>query len=112
MAEIVAFLVMGELPQDDKRARKIALQKSLFVLEDGVLFYCDPKQEHQLRVVVPTQLREQILSKHHSGLIGGHFTLQMYGALTRHWWWDGMYHDTLRFASRSPQCTTVTGGSR
>jgi len=89
--EVIPFLETGELPKEDKRARQIALQQSLFVLQDGVLYYSDPKQKHRLRVVVPTHLREQILKEHHAGLTGGHFPVKMYGAFTRHWWWDGMY---------------------
>ena len=100
VAEIITFLETEELPQETKRARRIALQKSLFVLKDRVLFYSDPKQEHRLRIVVPTHLQEQVLSEHHNGLTGGHFAVKkMYGALTRRWWWDGMYHDTVQFVS-------------
>ena len=44
--------------QSEKRAHWIALQASQFTLEDGVLFYLDPKQEHQKRAVVPSHLRE------------------------------------------------------
>ena len=36
----------------------------------------------------------------------------MYGALVRHWWWDGMYSDTLRYARACPQCAIVSGGSK
>ena len=110
--EIVTFLETGELPTEERRAKVIALQKSLFVIKDGMLFYIDPKQEHRLRVVVPSHLREQILKEHHTGLTGGHFAAKMYGALIRHWWWDGMHHDTVKFASNCPQCAVVTGGSR
>ena len=113
VAEIITFLETGELPLEEKRARVIALHKSLFVLKEGILYYADPKQEHRLRFVVPCHLREQILTEHHSGLTGGHFAAKkMYAALTRHRWWDGMHHDTVQFTSRCPQCAVVTGGSR
>ena len=108
--DIVTFLETGDLPTEERRAKVIALQKSLFVMKDGILFYIDPKQEHRLRVVVPSHLREQILMEHHAGLTGGHFAAKkMYAALTRHWWWDGMHHDTVQFTSNCPQCA---GGSR
>ena len=111
--EIVMFLEKGELPLDEKRARRIALQASLFTLVDGVLFYLDPKQEHRKRAVVPSHLREQLLQENHSSLMGGHFAgKKMYGALVRHWWWDGMYLDTLRYARACPQCAIVSGGSK
>ena len=110
---VITFLETGELPQDGRQARRIALQKSLFAMEDGLLFYVDPRQEHRLRVVVPDHLQEQILLENHSGITGGHFSSKKtYAALTRHWWWDGMYHDTVQFVSKCPQCAIVTGGSR
>ena len=111
--EVITFLRTGELPGDEKRARRLALQQSLFALQDDILFYLDPKQEHRKRAVVPRHLRAQILSENHSSLLGGHFSgKKMYGALVRHWWWDGMYSDTLHFARTCPECAIVTGGSR
>lgn len=39
--EIIRFLEQGELPPEEGRARKIALQSSLFSLVDGILFFLD-----------------------------------------------------------------------
>ena len=51
--------------------------------------------------------------RNHSSPIGGHFAgKKMYGSLVRHWWWDGMYADTLRYARAYPQCTIVSGGGK
>ena len=63
LKEIVIFLEKEELPLEQKRARKIALQASLFTIEDQILFYIDPKQQHRKRVVVPKHLQEQILKE-------------------------------------------------
>ena len=52
VVEIVMFLEKGELLLDERRARRIALQVSLFTLVEGVLFHINPKQEHRKRVVV------------------------------------------------------------
>ena len=113
LQEIVLFLRVGELPPVEKRARQIALQASLFTLEGDVLFYIDPKQDHCKRVVVLQHLRVQLLAENHSSMMGGHFVgRKMYGALVRHWWWSGMYSDTLRFARGCPECAVVSGGSR
>ena len=45
IAEIVRFVETGDLSQEAKRARRLALQKPLFTIENGVLFYLDPKQD-------------------------------------------------------------------
>lgn len=111
--EIIHFLEREELPLEPKRARKIALQASSFVLKDGMLFYLDPKQKHRKRAVVPTHLQNQVLEENHRTVMGGHFSgKRMYCSLVRHWWWDGMYSDVLRFAHSCPECAIVSGGER
>ena len=113
LVQLITYLERGELPADDKKARQMVLQKSLFTINNGILIFVDPKQDHRRRVVVPSHLRRQILSEHHSSPMGGHFAAKKtYGALMRHWWWDGMYNETLKFTSNCPQCAVVTGGGR
>ncbi len=113
LQEIIDFLEKEELPYEQKRARKIALQASLFTIDDNILFYIDPKQKHRKRVVVPSHLQKQILKENHSSGMGGHFSgRRMYGALVRRWWWDGMHADALRFARNCPECAIVSGGGR
>ncbi len=81
LQEIVDFLE-EELSYEQKWAWKIALQASLFTIEEGILYYVDPKQKYHRRVVVPHQLREQILREGHSSGIAGHFSgKRTYGAL-------------------------------
>ena len=36
----------------------------------------------------------------------------MYEALVHHWWWDGMYMDTISFAKNCPVGAVVMGGGR
>ena len=64
--EIIDFIEQGTLPSDDKKARRIAMQKSMFAVENGMLFYLDPRQEYRKRAVVPKCLRGQLLLEHHS----------------------------------------------
>ena len=111
--EIIHFLETGELPTDSTKARKIALQESLFTLSDGTLYFVDPKQWDQLRAVVPQHLREQILQNVHSGSYGGHYSgPRLYSTLKPRWWWDGMAVDAKKFARSCPDCAVVTGGGR
>ena len=113
LQEIIAFLKTRELPMEEKRARRIALQGSLFMLEEDTLYYVDPKLDHRRRIAVPSHLKQQILQENHASGMGGHFSgRRMYGALVRHWWWDGMYRDTVSFARQCPECAFVTGASK
>ena len=45
IVEMIKFLQRGKLPTDDQRARQIVLQKPVFTMEEGMLFYLDPAPE-------------------------------------------------------------------
>lgn len=94
LKEMIEFCEQGTLPAEEQTARRILLQKPMFTLEEGILYYLDQWQRHQKRVVVPSQLSKPA------------------GALMQHWWWDGMYRDVVKFMTNCPQCTIVTGGGR
>lgn len=45
--------------------------------------------------------------------MGGHFSgKRLYNTLAVHWWWDGMYVDSIHFVQNCPECTIVAGGSK
>ena len=51
------YLKDGTLPSDEKRDRKILLQKDQFVLLDDVLYHIDSSPQHCLRIAVPDEMR-------------------------------------------------------
>ena len=112
--EIIDFIRHGTLPADNDRARKIALQQSMFTTtDDGILHFIDSKHKNNTRVVVPRHLQQQMLRDTHSSAYGGHFSGQrLYTVLMAHWWWEGMFNDARRFARACPECVIVTGGGR
>ena len=111
--DIIQYVEGKILPDDEARARHITLRSSQFSCVDGILYFLDPKQEHRMRAVVPQHLCKQVLADHHSSARGGHFAeKKMYSGLVRHWWWDGMHHDTLQFARNCPECAIVSGNGR
>ena len=111
--EMICFLETGELPSDNKRAKKIATQQSLFVIMDNVLYYIDAKRGHQKRIVVPKHLREKILGETHRGLMSGHFSgRRTFSTLAKHWWWESMYVDTLKYVDGCPECIISSGRGR
>ena len=113
LQEVVTFLLTDELPTDDKRARRLALQKPLFTIEDDVLYYIDPRQSHKKRAVVPTHLKQQVLERCHRSPTGGHFSRKRtYETLARVWWWDGMYRDSMTYAKSCPECMITSGNGR
>ena len=73
--QLIQFLNTGQLPTDESRARKIALQAPLFAMIDGVLMFVDPKRKDQRRAVVPSQLQRQVMEENHRGHVGAHFSV-------------------------------------
>ena len=69
--DVKEIIEQGTLPSDDKKARRIAMQKSMFAIENAMLFYLDPRQGYRKHAVVPKSLREQLLLEHHSSQMGG-----------------------------------------
>ena len=46
LEQVINFLVAGNLPSEEKTARQIILQKSLFTIQQDILYYVDPRQAH------------------------------------------------------------------
>ena len=111
--KIIQFLTNDLLPDDKTDAKKVVAQAHSFAIVDGVLYFIDVKHNHQKRCVVSKQLRIQLMEENHSGPMAGHFAGEkLYRALTRHWWWPGMYTDVVKYCSNCPQCTIVNGSGR
>ena len=113
MMEVIKFLEEGVLPEDQNRARKLALQEPLFTIIDRVLYYLDSKQGHQKQVVIPRHLRQRVMKETHRGPMSGHFSgPRLFNTLRRHWWWEGMFGDTRKFVRGCPECAVACGGGR
>ena len=67
------FLEKAVLPDDQKLAQKVAAIALSYTVISGILCFVDPKRGNHKRVLVPRQLREEIVMIHHSGPLSGHF---------------------------------------
>ena len=113
VCEIICFLENGEIPTEEKRAKKVVLQQTLFAIVNKILYYVDPKNNHHRRVVVPQHLKGRILNETHCNVTGGHFSgNRTYSALTHKWWWEGMYSDAIEYVENCPERTIVSGSRR
>lgn len=111
--ELFKFIERGWLPPDSTRARKITLQVSLFAIVGGILYYVNPKHGNRKQAIVPKQLQHRILEEAHSGPFGGHISGQwLYNSLVKHWYWEVMFSDAVKFAKACPECAVTTGTGR
>ena len=112
LESICVYLEKEKLPTDAKKAEMTVRQSRDFVLIDGVLHFVE-KGSGRRRIAVPSHLRQNILQEYHGGVYSGHFTSsKLYGAMSRRWWWPGMYKDVVEFCRSCPDCAVVTGGGR
>jgi len=65
------------------------------------------------RLVVPTQLREQVLSENHDAPYAGHFSAKkMYDKVSQYYFWQGMRGDVYKKCSDCITCTSVQSQGR
>ena len=91
VVELFNYSESGELPGDKQRACMIVSQASLFGIDNNVLYFIDPKHKSRRRAVVPTSLREKLITSIHGGPLAGHFSNnRLYKLLVQSWWWGGI----------------------
>ena len=68
------YLECGLLPTDKSIAQKVVLASKHYEMIDGVLHYEDPSRPGRWCVVVPKELRQQIIEEAHAEVFVGHFS--------------------------------------
>ena len=86
MSEIITYLETDVLPEDDKRAKQLALTRQQYVLKEDVLYRLE--NDKTLRVIPPACSRQQLVGEAHGGTFGGHLKeAKVHSQLSRHFWW-------------------------
>ena len=82
-------------------------------LIDGVLHREDVSDSSRWCLVVPCELRSNLLEEAHSCVFAGHFSeRKVYDRLRRSYWWHGMRSDVRRFCRGCLNCATWKGPGR
>ena len=104
----IKYLDRGVLPTDEKLAKRLVLEHSLFTIQDDVLFYVDVARENSLRVAVPSNSQRKLLEEVHGCKPSGHFAAKsMYNILARRYLWDRMYGDVHCYCRACLTCASV-----
>ena len=116
IAPIIQYLGEGILPHDKKKAREVIISSDFYFLEDSVLYHLldtktqDPKRQiEEIRacLVVPKELKFDILTSMHGDLHSGHYgTQRIYSTLRLKYYWKGMYRDCKNFVVSCQKCNT------
>ena len=102
---MMEYLETGTLPEEEKRARAVALSSDRFELEEGILYHVEA--DKTLRVVLAECDRRQVFDEAHGGAFGGHLReAKMLGQLARHYWWPKMRADISRWCRQCVICAS------
>ena len=113
---IITYMEHKTLPANDSEAREILLSADSYLLEEGVLYHIAGKQvsptntkrqtdELHVRLVVPKELRHDVLTASHGDLGSGHYgTQRTYATMRLKYFWTGMYHDCKNWVLSCEAC--------
>ncbi len=109
LRQIIDFVADGTLPEEEKRAREIALTKAQYEVVDGVL-YC-VQTDKSLRIVPPKGDRQKLFHDANNGVFRAHLTdAKVNGKLRKLYWWPGMRADIIRWCRGCLTCVTRQAG--
>ena len=109
LREIMSYLETGDLPTEEKRARRLVLGSSQLTMRDGVLYRIEP--DKTLRIVPPTQDRQKLFAEVHEGPFSGHLReAKVHSQLSCHYWWPGMRTDIANMCRSCLVCATRSVG--
>ena len=103
---------MKILPDDDIAAKKVMGQSNRgYYVVDGILCHGDAMMPSRKRIVVPTQLRDQVLSESHDVSFAGQFAAKkMYEKVSQYY--SDMKGDVYKKCSNCVTCASVQGLGR
>lgn len=110
---LISYLRRGELPEEEKAAKKIVMESAKYELMDGILHFEYPTAPHRWCIVVPKDLQVPLLEETHGGKFAGHFAeRKTHDRLRRYYWWRGMRADVRRYCRGCLPCVTKKRGSK
>ena len=105
LLQVIQYSENGVLPEDERRAREIALTHSQYEIVDNVLYHTE--KDKTLRIIPATGDRKSLFDEAHSGTLGGHLRdAKIHGQLAKHYWWPRMRADITSWCRGCLTCAT------
>ena len=99
------YMLTGQLPEDERKARELVLSKSQFEIKDGVLYHLE--RDKTLRFVPPSDSQKELFDDVHNGIFGAHLrSAKIHSQLAQHYWWPTMRADIDRWAHACRVCAS------
>ena len=110
---IYKYHLDGTLPNDDRLVKSLVAHAKEYGIRKKVLFHIHEKRSRNKdrdevaihQIVVPKQLKADILSEYHESIMGGHQGfVRTYECIKQKYFWPRMYTDVDEFLSSCPRC--------
>lgn len=106
---IINFLENNILPEEIDIAKTLTLQKSLYVIKNGLLYHLYPSHNRKVcfeQLVVPRKERSKIMATFHDdALAGGHLSFKKtYYKILCRYFWESMYKDIKTWCMECDGC--------
>lgn len=84
---IFQYLEQGILPENEKQAKRLVLERPRFSVMEGVLYYENPDLPGVSRIAVRSDMRRTLLHEAHGSHYAGHFAeRKLYTSLRKKYW--------------------------
>lgn len=104
--DLILHEIIQILEQDLQRNRRDLEIGKRYEIKDTLLFKKDPKRDRRA-LVVPQELRENVLRTYHEHETGGHVGRdRLYQLLSKRYYWMGMHNDVSDYVAGCLKCQT------
>ena len=117
IGQMYNYVLSSELSADHKVARRIVIESDQYGVRNDTLYHIFSSRSKGVlkmdklinQVVVPVNLRRQILSEYHDLLVGGgHQGIdRTYYAIKSKYYWSGMYADVDKYVKHCKECQSI-----
>ena len=114
LSQLIEYMEHRSLPEDPVMAKKIATQALKgYYLIDGILYFEDSVVPGRQWMVVPTQLRRQVLLENHNAVFAGHFApKKLMQRVSQYYYSPGMKGDVHQVCKSCVTCLSTQGHER
>ena len=114
LSRLIKYLKNGDLPEDDKLARRTCFEGNNYFLQEGVLYHISKRKASRIsnviyptveQIVVPQDMRVELMGKYHS--MGHKNSDRTYHSIMDKFFWPTIYTDTKEFVRSCNWCQKV-----
>lgn len=104
---MIKYLIDGTLPENKRKAAKIAWSATQFVMIDDILCFIGNNPDEKPKLVIPETLKEEILEACHEDVFSGHFGFaRTYAKIRLNYFWPSLYNVVKIHCDNCIECIT------